>query len=161
MGDCHNDAADRTILQQQTQQGCVGLLQCKGSVSLFQFFPRKHKGSVFFLSSFMDCSYSTLLQTFIFCRSLVNISVHNMSTLRKIISVCTSKINLLGAAEDADQQPWNTLPAVKKNLMNKTCLAMDVQYFRFIEQIPCNCPEYNTCNTSKSMAWGGRSLRWI
>lgn len=54
----------------------------------------------------------------------------------------------------ARQQPWNALHAMKKNLMNKTWLAMEVQYFRFIGQIPHDCPEYNTCNTSKSVGWG-------
>lgn len=54
----------------------------------------------------------------------------------------------------ARQQPWNALLAVKRNLMNKTWLAMEVQYFRYIGQIPHDCSEYNTCNTSKSMGWG-------
>lgn len=41
--------------------------------------------------------------------------------------------------------------------MNKTWLAVEVQYFKFIGQIPCNSHEYDTCNTSRSRGRGGRS----
>lgn len=51
------------------------------SLSLLQFFSRKHEGSVFSFTLLWTAVISTLLQTFIFCRSLVNMSVHNVSTL--------------------------------------------------------------------------------
>lgn len=41
--------------------------------------------------------------------------------------------------------------------MNKTWLVVEVQYFKFIGQNPCNSHEYDTCNTCRSMGRGGRS----
>lgn len=46
----------------------------------------------------------------------------------------------------------------KRILWIKHAWQWNIQYFKFIGRIPHNCPEYNTCHTSKSMGRGGRSI---
>lgn len=50
-----------------------------------------------------------------------------------------------------------------KDLMNKTSVTTQAQYFTFIGQIPRNSHEYHLCNTSRSMGRRGSSRRpwWI
>lgn len=50
-----------------------------------------------------------------------------------------------------------------KDLMNKTSVTTQAQYFTFIGQIPRNSHEYHLYNTSRSMGRRGRSRRpwWI
>lgn len=48
-------------------------------------------------------------------------------------------------------------PMLWKDLMNKTSVTTQVQYFTFIGQIPRNSHEYHLCNTSRSMGRRGRS----
>lgn len=54
-------------------------------------------------------------------------------------------------------------PMLWKDLMNKTSVTTQAQYFTFIGQIPRNSHEYHLYNTSRSMGRRGRSRRpwWI
>lgn len=53
------------------------------------------------------------------------------------------------------QWPWIAPHAVKKDILNKTCLDVEVLYFKFVGQISCKSHEYYTCNTSISMGQRG------
>lgn len=54
-------------------------------------------------------------------------------------------------------------PMLCKDLMNKTSVTTQAQYFTFIGQIPRNSHEYHLYNTARSMGRRGRSRRpwWI
>lgn len=49
----------------------------------------------------------------------------------------------------------NCTTRCEKELVNKTWLDVEVQYFKFIGRIPCSSHEYNICNTSRSMGHEG------